>query len=62
MWYNDGTQFVEFAATDSGRGVFYFPIGGIASGGFIGGEGYVSLDLTDLIPSDISILRLIPLN
>lgn len=54
-------EFVSFAAAENGIGVFCFPIGGVVVDGFIRAEGYIDLDLTNLIPSDITILRMIPL-
>ena len=54
-------QFIFIGSTDSGLVCFCFPIGGAIISGFIRAEGYEQLDMSGLIPSDISIVRLIPL-
>lgn len=63
LYYGEGfSEFIMFDTTSSGLTAFCFPLKGEIKDGFIRAEGYKDMVLTGIIASDISTIRLTPIN
>ena len=63
LFYGEGfSEFIMFDTTANGISAFCFPYKGDIKDGFIKAEGFKQKDLTGMIASDISTIRLTPLN
>lgn len=63
LYYGDWfSEFIMFGSTSSGVASFCFPYKGVIFEGVVRADGYKELDLTGMIASDISLIRLTPLD